>query len=280
MKKIFKDPLFHFLIIGFAIFALYGVLNKDRASNNINVINVSNADIEQLKALWHKQWQRPPTKEELDGLVESHIREQVFYREALAMGLDKDDTIVRRRLMQKMEFLVADVSLPDEPDANALQEYYQNHLDRYREPARLSFSHIYFNVDQRGERAEQEAKAVLGSLIKTGANSNYPADYGDRIMLQSTYANRTTEEIARDFGQQFVEQLISLPSKQWYGPLRSGYGLHLVYISDVEPSRVYELGEVKEQVKNDYLFDLRHQANKKVYEKLRERYEINVVPYS
>jgi hypothetical protein len=267
-------------LIGFAIFALYGVLNKDRASDNINVISVTESDIEQLKALWQKQWQRPPTKEELDGLVESHIREQVFYREALAMGLDKDDTIVRRSLMQKMEFLVADVSLPEEPAASALKEYYQKNLDRYREPARLSFSHIYFSIDRRGERAEQEAKAVLGSLIKTGANNSYPAEYGDRFMLQSTYENRTTDEIARDFGQQFADQLAALPPRTWHGPVASGYGLHLVYISDVETARVRQLEEVNEQVKNDYLFDLRQQANKKVYEKLRERYDINVVPYS
>jgi peptidyl-prolyl cis-trans isomerase C len=280
MNNILKDPLFHFLLIGFAIFALYGVLNKDRASDNINVISVNESDIEQLKALWQKQWQRPPTKQELDGLVESHIREQVFYREALAMGLDKDDTIVRRRLMQKMEFLVADVSLPEDPEANALQEYYQNHLDRYREPARLSFSHIYFSVDQRGERAEQEAKAALDSLKKTGADANFPADIGDRFMLPSNYANRSTDEIARDFGKEFAEQVAASPMRQWQGPVASGYGLHLVYISEVETARVRELEEVKEQVKNDYLFDLRQDANKKVYEKLRERYEINVAPYS
>jgi peptidyl-prolyl cis-trans isomerase C len=280
MNNILKDPLFHFLLIGFAIFALYGVLNKDRASDNINVISVNEPDIEQLKALWQKQWQRPPTKQELDGLVESHIREQVFYREALAMGLDKDDTIVRRRLMQKMEFLVADVSLPEDPEANALQEYYQNHLDRYREPARLSFSHIYFSVDQRGERAEQEAKAALDSLKKTGADANFPADIGDRFMLPSNYANRSTDEIARDFGKEFAEQVAASPMRQWQGPVASGYGLHLVYISEVETARVRELEEVKEQVKNDYLFDLRQDANKKVYEKLRERYEINVAPYS
>ena len=280
MKNIIKDPLFHFLLIGFAIFALYSVMNKDSTSSSTNVINVGASDIDQLKALWQKQWQRPPTKQELDGLVESHIREQVFYREALAMGLDKDDTIVRRRLMQKIEFLVADVSLPEEPEASALQKYYQNNLDRYREPARLSFSHIYFSVDQRGERAEQEAKAVLGSLIKTGANSNYPADYGDRFMLQSSYVDRTTEEIARDFGQQFVDQLTALSPQQWHGPVMSGYGLHLVYISNVEASRVSEFEEVKEQVKNDYLFELRKEANVKVYQKLRERYVINVTPYS
>jgi len=280
MNKILKDPLFHFLLIGFAIFVLYGVLNKDLASDNINVISVNDSDIEQLKALWQKQWQRPPTKQELDGLVESHIREQVFYREALAMGLDKDDTIVRRRLMQKMEFLVADVSLPEDPETSALQEYYQNHLDRYREPARLSFSHIYFSVDQRGERAEQEAKAALDSLKKTGADANFPADMGDRFMLPSNYANRSTDEIARDFGKEFAEQVAASPMRQWQGPVASGYGLHLVYISEVETAHVRELEEVKEQVKNDYLFDLRQEANKNVYDKLRERYEINVVPYS
>jgi peptidyl-prolyl cis-trans isomerase C len=98
--------------------------------------------------------------------------------------------------------------------------------------------------------------------------------------LPSNYANRSTDEIARDFGKEFAEQVAASPMRQWQGPVASGYGLHLVYISEVETARVRELEEVKEQVKNDYLFDLRQDANKKVYEKLRERYEINVAPYS
>jgi hypothetical protein len=280
MKRMVKDPLFHFLLIGAAMFGLYGLLEDESAAGKQNVINVTESDIDQLKAFWQKQWQRPPTREELDNLVEGRIREQVLYREALALGMEKDDTIVRRRLVQKMDFLVADVSLPKEPDPGALQEYYQSHLDRYREPENLSFTHIYFSIDQRGERVEQEARAVLETLKKTGAQSTYPDEYGDRFMLKNTYINRSVDEIARDFGREFADRILKLSEQQWQGPVISGYGMHLVYISDVKASRVHDFQEVKEQVKNDYLFDLRREANSKIYQKFRERYEINVVPYS
>lgn len=280
MKRMIKDPLFHFFLIGAAIFGLYGLLEDESEADRQNIINVTESDIDQLKAFWQKQWQRPPTREELDRLVEDRIREQVMYREALALGLEKDDTIVRRRLVQKMDFLVADVSLPGDPAPAVLQDYYQAHPDRYREPARLSFTHIFFSVDLRGERAEQEAGAVLETLRKTAAQNIYPDQYGDRFMLKNTYTNSSTDEIARDLGREFADKIIELPEQLWQGPVASGYGLHLVYISDVKASRLRDFDEVTEQVKNDYLFDLRREANEQIYQKFRERYEINVAPYS
>jgi peptidyl-prolyl cis-trans isomerase C len=280
MKNFIKDPLLHFVLIGAAIFGLYSLTAQESSAERSNVITVTQADIDQLKLLWQKQWQTPPSAQQLHDLVENHIREQVFYREALAMGLDKDDTIVRRRLMQKMEFLVADVSLPKEPDAAALQKFYEDHIASYREPAHLSFSQIYFSKDKRGQQAEQDARAALETLQKAGADSSVAADYGDRIMLESTFRDRSIDDIGRDFGEKFADQLEGLMPGQWYGPFASGYGLHLVFISDIKPPAVRTLQQVSEQVKTDYLSELRKQANEKVFEKFRERYQINVVPYS
>ena len=279
LGKILKDPLAHFLLIGALIFVYHGLVKNESRIPNSNVISVTEADIEQLKSLWQKQWQRPPTQQELEGLIENNIREQVFYREALAMGLDKDDTIVRRRLMQKLEFLVADVNLPPEPQVEQLREYYDSHIDRYTESARYSFNQIYFNTDQRGNRAQQESKSVLETLVKTGANSNFPAEYGDRFMLPDSFTNRSLEEISREFGQTFVEQLKTLPAGKWQGPITSGYGLHLVFIREITASQPRRFDQVLDKVKNDYLYDLRRESNERVYQNLRQRYHINVTAH-
>lgn len=274
--KILKDPLLHFLLLGAALFGLYALVSEPPPGESRKRIVITANDIKQLKALFAKQWQRSPTANELENLIESSIREQVFYREALALGLDKDDTIVRRRLVQKMEFIVADVTLPEQPADEVLREYHAKHAERYRSPARLSFAHIYFNPDQRGARTESEAKLTLDTLRKTGAGARQPGDQGDRFMLSQEYSDRTLDEIARDFGKGFADRLKELTPGQWHGPVVSGYGLHLVYITDRAPATQRDFEEVRARVKNDYLFDLRRESNEKVYRKLRERYEIKI----
>lgn len=274
--KFFKEPLFHFLLIGAALFGLYAMVSEPPPKADRLQITITANDIKQLKALFAKQWQRPPTEQELKGLIDNAIREQVFYREALALGLDKDDTIVRRRLVQKMEFIVADASLPQQPADDTLREYYNKHLERYRNPARLSFTHIYFNPDQRGGRAAEEAGLTLDTLRNTSAGAQQAGDQGDRFMLQQEYHDRTVDEIARDFGKRFAERLAKIEPGQWAGPVLSGYGVHLVYVTDRAPAGQRPFEEVRERVKTDYLFDLRRESNDKVYQKLRERYQVTV----
>jgi len=274
--RLLKEPLFHFLLLGALLFGLYAAVSREQPGENRNRITVTANDIRQLKALFAKQWQRPPTTEELNGLIEGHIREQVFYREALALGLDKEDTIVRRRLVQKMEFIVSDVSLPQQPGEDVLRAYYEKHPDRYMVPARLSFAHIYFNPDRRGDRAEQEARTVLDTLLKNGAGPGQAGDQGDRFMLEQQYSDRTVDEIAREFGRDFASRLAGMTPNQWHGPVKSGYGIHLVYITQLMPAARAAFDDVRERVRTDYLYDLRRETNDKVYRKLRDRYEITV----
>ena len=274
----YREPLVHFLAIGAFLFVAYLWLNDPYATSSSTRIEVSANDIDLLRTRWMKQWQRPPTQPELESLIEAHIREEVFYREALALGLDKDDTIVRRRMAQKVEFLVADLAVPTEPDEAELRAYFQENQERYRQPVSLSFTHIYFNPDRRGSSIHRDAQAELHRLQAAKESPERTRERGDRFMLAHEYVEKSAPEIARDFGQAFEKRLVELEPETWRGPVASGYGLHLVYISDRTESRLPEFAAVREKVENDFLIDRRREVNELAYQRLRERYEIVVAP--
>jgi peptidyl-prolyl cis-trans isomerase C len=274
MQKLLREPFFHFLLLGALIFVFYFIFNPVSESDTSNQILITQGDIDRFKQIFKKQWQRPPTDEELQGIIRSHLKEEILYREALAMGLDKDDTIVRRRLAQKVEFLISDISVPQEVEVEDLMTFYQENTDRYTRPAKLSFRHIYFNPDRRGERTPDEANATLQTLQATNADINVAEDLGDRFMFPLMYQHAFTDEISREFGQDFASNLATLTPGSWQGPVQSGYGLHLVFISKREATSIIPFAEVRERVKNDYLYDLRQQRNDDVLDKLKARYEI------
>lgn len=274
IPQVLREPFTHFLLIGLAIFVAFYWTNPDWSSERDNTITITLGDIDRYKQIFRKQWQRDPSKEELEGLIRSHLKEEVLYREALALGLEKDDTIVRRRLAQKMEFLITDATVPAEIDDKELMTFYEKNQSRYMQTARLSFTHIYFNPDQRGERLLDEAQATLKTLQTTRASSKVPHDYGDRFMLNSVYTQKSTDEIAREFGERFAFELTTLTPGRWEGPVESGYGLHLVYVSQHEQASVLPFNDVRERIKNDYLFELRQERNEQVLDKLKERYQI------
>ena len=269
MKEWHKEPLFHFLIIGALIFVVFSMLNKNEPAVSGNMIIVSTADIEQLSGNWSKRWNRPPTETELKGLVDSYIKEEVYYREALALGLDKNDTILRRRLMQKMEFLTNDLAELSTPDQSELNKYLLDNHEKYQLPARVSFSHIYFSLDKRGVRAFEDAKNALPQL-----NELSTPDRGDSFMLPYDFVQKTSFEVERLFGAAFAEQLLSLDTNSWQGPIASGYGFHLVRISEKTDSRMPELFSVIDKVRSDLMLERRQKMNKEIYEKFKERYEI------
>ncbi len=276
MKKLLRDPLVHFLALGAFIFALSALVHEDDRAGDATRIDIAAADISRLQAQWQRQWQRPPTRQELDGLIAAHVREEVLYREALALGLNETDTIVRRRLAQKMEFVMSDATLPSEPDDAELRVYFHAHADRYREPVTLTFSHVYFNRDRRNPDAHQEAEALLADLRRRAMAPTRASEFGDRIMLSPHYEEKSVPEIARDFGGAFADRVAQLDPGQWHGPVESGYGLHLVYVRARTESRLPEFESVRQPVENDYLVERRREANELAYQKLRQRYDIRI----
>jgi len=271
MKALLKSPLVHFVAIGTVIFVLYGLLRGSGVDDNRR-IEVGEQQIARLRELWMAQWKRPPTERELEGLIDSFIREEVLYREALAMGLDRDDTVVRRRLAQKIEFLADDLATRSEPLPDELERFLEENLERYELPGRVGFSHVYFSVDRRGEACESDALDALHK-IKDGAS---PDEQGDPFMLQRDYPSRSEREVAELFGSEFGEALFMLSPGTWQGPVRSSYGLHLVVVRERTPSRTPELADVSDRVKNDLLSERRRTANEALVESLKERYQIVV----
>jgi len=276
MKKWLKEPLLHFLIIGALIFIVYSMVNTQEISVDEKKIVVSTGDIERLAARWEKSRIRPPTETELKGLVDSYIREEVFYREALALGLDQNDTVLRRRLMQKMEYLSNDLTELNTPDHAALNAYFFAHKDKYELPARVSFTHVYFNYDKHGRQIVEDAKSILAEIQAKTSPDVYAPDLGDQFMMQYNFTLETPFEVARLFGQGFAEQLFQLDTNSWKGPIESGYGLHLVLIDEKIDARMPELVSVIDKVRADWMSEQRQKTNKEIYERFKERYEIIV----
>lgn len=254
----------YFLLAGAALFILTRTLGGDDARH----IVVSEAERARLSAQWQTQMGRPPTDNELSALVEQWIREEIYYREAIAMGLDQDDVIIRRRLAQKLTFLTEDLATADAPSRKTLQAFYEAHLDRYQEPERWTFSHRYFSGERR-EQPQAEARAALQALAEGAA----PA--GDAFMLQQDYVGRSQREIAELFGREFAADLAELPAGGWQGPVRSAYGWHLVRMDDRQPPRQLAFQEVADRVAADYRQEARREANEAYYRSLRARYEID-----
>ncbi len=276
MKKWLKEPLLHFLVIGALIFISFSMVNTQEISVDEKKIVVSTGDIERLAARWVKTRNRPPTETELKGLVDSYIREEVYYREALALGLDQNDTVLRRRLMQKMEYLSQDIAELNTPDQEALNSYFLAHKDKYELPARVSFTHIYFNFDKHGRQIVEDAKSVLAEIQAATSPDVHVPDLGDQFMMQYTFTLATPFEVARLFGQEFAKQLFQLETKGWKGPVESGYGLHLVWLNEKTDARMPQLASVIDKVRTDWMSEQRQKTNKEIYERFKERYEIVV----
>lgn len=274
LKKWLREPLLHFLLIGAALFVFYNLQTDDSADDS-NSIVITESDIDRLITLWEKKWQRLPTEAELEGLIEAQIREEVLYREALAMGLDQNDTIVRRRLAQKVEFISADLASQAEPSDADLQAYLDAHAEKFAVPARISFQQIYLNADQRGNNVEQDARRLLDELSGPGASVDIMAA-GDPFMFGQQHEQLTEHGVARLFGQQFAEKIFELPVGRWHGPVISGYGLHLVYVDAKSESKASTLDEVRDKVRDEWLAQQRRKMDQVFYSELRKRYDIKV----
>jgi len=266
-----REPLVHFLAIGVALFALYGLVNDD-VDGADNRIEITDGTIARLTDTWTKTWQRSPTDAELRNLIDGHIREEVLVREALALGLDTDDVIIRRRLAQKMEFLAEDLSRLTEPQDAELKRFFAANPELFREPARLSFRQIYFNADRRGATVAAEAETLLTAL-----RAGEPVDLdssGDRFMLDLNYELATEREVARAFGTRFAAALFATASNGWHGPLESGYGLHVVLVDARKPARLPEFSSVRKAVYTAWMDVEQRRMEQEIFERLKSRYEI------
>ena len=267
-KTLWREPLVHFLLIGAALFLLFE-FTREESLDPANRILVSQSQTEQLAAQFKRTWLRPPTDEELSGLIESYVRDEIYYREALAMGLDRNDPQVRQRMRLKLEFLLEDLTAQQPPTDEVLETYHQQNPDRYRIEPRLSFRQLYLSFD-RGAALEADAERILGQL-EAGAEAE---NLGDPTMLPEEQTTVPERIIARTFGERFAEAVITLEPGPWQGPLFSGLGAHLVLVTDRMEGYLPELSEIRQEVEQEYLAERRKELKDLAYRKLREGYEV------
>ena len=271
LYTLLHEPLLHFLIIGAALFLFYNLQNEDRIDNERIVI--SKSQINHLVILWKKKRQRSPTQTELESMIQQQIREEVMVRESLAMGLDKNDSIIRRRLAQKIEFITSDLATLAQPTEIELANYLEKHSDEFTLPARIDFVQIYINPEKHEANIQKYINNLLDELSQTGANSDITT-LGDSLMLDQQYEQATEHDVSRLFGKEFANKLFTLPVGYWQGPIRSGYGVHLVHIGNKTENQQLELNAVREKVLTEWQVQQRRDMDKVFYESLRQRYEI------
>lgn len=261
-----------FLLLGSGIFVLFQQVSNDALPDNTEIV-VTKEQIQTLRLGFERVWQRSPGARELSALIQSYIQEEVLYREALALGLDKNDGVVRRRLSQKMQFLSEDLADLEQANDKTLQSYLDDHVDQYMQPARFSFRQIYFNASKRGQSTQSEAESLLIKLKKGRLDGKAS---GDSIMISHQFDLMRETEVARILGAQFMQALRETPTGSWQGPIESGFGQHLVFIDEFVESKASRLNDVRQQVVRDWSAEKRKETNQAIYAKLRQRYQVVV----
>jgi len=271
--KLIREPLFHFLILGAAIFVVHGVVTRHKTDKPGTIV-VTQSTIENLVTGFTRTWQRPPTEDELHGLMRDYIREEAAYREALALGLDRDDMIVRRRLRQKLEFVSDDLATRKEPSSLELQNFLEAHRDTFQREPLFSFRQIYFDPQVHGKNLQGDMVLVLHSLQHSDSQAKLEA--GDPFLLLQNFDDVSLAELKKTFGEQFASAISALPVGAWEGPINSGYGVHLVYVAKHIDAHLPSLGEVQEEVRREYLDNKRTEAADNFYKALLSRYRVKI----
>lgn len=269
--KILKEPLVHFLLLGGLIFALYYAFRgEDAGGDTAKEIVVPPGKIEQLAAIFTKTWQRPPTRDEIEALVDDHVIEEAYAREAIAMGLDEDDTVIRRRLRQKLEFLTGDLAALTQPTDEELDTYLTEHADDFREQPRYDFQQVFFNPEKLGDDRESALNEALDQL-----RAGEPVE-GHPTLLPASREDATLRAVAATFGTAFANSLADLPTGEWQGPVESGFGLHFVRIDKTVPGRLPALDEIRAAVEREWANRRKEEMTREFNRELLARYQIDI----
>jgi len=276
LKALAREPLVHFLLIGAAIYGLYGISSGGVDYADERTITVSAGDLQALSDRWSQLWNRPPSQEELAGVVDDHVRSQILYREALAMGLDVGDVVIERRLAQKVERLTKVLITPPEPSLDELRAWHAERPDHFKRPDRYSFAQIYFSPDERGNAAADDARNALDTIRARGAAREDLRGYGDRFMLQRAYRNVSQPEISELFGSGFARTVIELEPGSWSGPIESGHGVHLVRLDEAVRSPPPTFDAVRARIREAWTAEAIEDLSERYIRELMARYEIIV----
>lgn len=266
------EPLVHFLVIGALLFVVFAWLGDGRGSSRIVI---TPGQIDTITANFARTWQRPPTEPELKGQLDEYIREEIAIREATALGLDRDDTVIRRRLRQKLEF-VAEDSIDAAPPTDAdLQAWLDAHPDTFRLEPEIAFRQVYLDPERRGAAAEDDARRLREKLASAGSDTTVES-LGDSVMLPHDVPRSTRTDVAQQFGAEFAAGILTVATRQWVGPVRSNYGVHVVYVQERQDARLPALADVRPLVEREFTADRRRRQLETMYAQLLQRYEVVV----
>jgi hypothetical protein len=271
--RLLREPLLQFLALGAMLFALYGLAGK-RSAEAPEKIVVSASRVANLGDGFARTWRRLPNEQELQGLIEDYIRDEVFYREGRAAGLDRDDVIIRRRVRQKMEFLADDMSVP-EPSDEQLAAYLASNPERFRAEDQLTFHQVFLSATRRANTIDSDSKQI-GSILARADGAVDATVLGDPFLLGEEFRNVSPSKVTSIFGESFAKQMSVMEKGRWQGPISSGFGQHFVFISEWVSGNLPRLDAVRPVVHREWANARRLEAEQKLYASLRNRYEIVV----
>ena len=275
--RLIRKPVFHIVALGLLLgVALVIAMGPPSSGKDATRIVITSGDLLQLRAGFMRTWQREPTGLELTNALDKHIKEEVLYREALARGFDRDDGLVRKAMQRKMEYLAESQALREPPTDEQVLAYFSLRKERYRVPARMSLAQVYVSVDNRGARAEPYALEILDQLRAAHPEPNEVQQWGDRLMVPSYLAGQDEQAIRAQFGEDFALAVLDLEPGRWQGPISSGFGLHLVEITEREDSRIPEVGEVAIRIVGDMEYEARSAAREQLYQEIAVNYQVVV----
>ena len=273
-SRFLREPLVHFIVLGAGLFLLYGYVGGAMPERADQIV-VSESELMRLSEQFRRTWMRAPTRQELAGLAEDFVKEEILYREALALELDKDDLVIRRRLRQKMEFLNADLAQRP-PTDDELQAYLDANSETFRLPSRYSFQQIFLDLEASSVNPEQRAEALLARLQRDSAGDADPQALGDPTLLPPGLEWASKREIAAVFGADLADVIAGAEKDAWSGPSSSSYGLHLIRLTGKEEGGLPELAQIRSAVEREWSNEQRRKADERFYQALRARYSVEI----
>ncbi|PHR62563.1 MAG: hypothetical protein COA47_03190 [Robiginitomaculum sp.] len=286
LPQLFKEPLLHFVILGFVLFVVFG---EPMPQSDITKIEVTRPAL--VSFIQYKSKMLEPemasdilqalSLEDLSNLIDEYVREEALYREALSLGLEARDPIIRKRLIQKLELLAETGPRPNEPKTEELIEYYQRNKKDYAQPASISFSHVFIRTsDQDMQSAQTRAKELLHTLRQAEAGFRDATAYGEHFLYHTNYVKRTSDTIAADFGAGFAQALFSETTtmSKWTGPLTSKHGLHLVFVVERTPAQTPPYKVMQDRIRHDFLREAQRQSSQFFIGQIQSKYQTNIAP--
>ena len=274
MRRLLKEPLLHFLLLGAAIFVAYSFLSRSTGGETGKIV-IRQGQLASMREGFILTWQRPPTREEWTGLIRDRIRQEVYYREALSLGLDKDDVIIQRRLQQKMEFVTDDIAARVLPTDDELKSYLEAHPDKFHLEQQFTFRQLYLNPKKHAENLAHDAEQLLNELNHANDEVDLAA-MGDPFLLDNNFVAMSASEVTKQFGEKFTAKLSEISPGRWQGPVETGYGLHLVLVSERTQAHLPPLEDVREVVRREWENARRLETSEKQYETMLKRYLVTI----